>query len=112
MKKLIPFFIFVSFTALADLHLGNLPLKMVPCPNHACYISESCLKEKKSCDAMKAYKNPAKGKVGEGGSNPGSVVCREHFKGLVNIANDDLGNEDGICVFKDKSMISLSGVWK
>jgi putative hemolysin len=112
MNKLIPLFILFPFLAQAELHLRNLPLKMVPCPNHACYISESCLKDKKNCEAMKAYKNPAKGKVGIGGANPGSTVCREHFKGVVNIAQDDQGNEDGICVFKDKSMISLSGVWK
>ena len=105
-------FLFSAFSAFAEWKVRDLDLNAVPCPNKNCYISKSCLKEDTDCDALKAYQNPRKGKVGPGGSNPGSAVCKDFFKGFVNVAKDEKGNEESFCVFKDKTVLSLSGVWR
>lgn len=114
MKKLFLILLTLLFTLCAHAvwKVEEVELDVVPCPNKSCYISQSCLVKNKNCEAMKAYKKPFEGTLGPHGANPGSEVCKKKFNGAVNIARDEEGNESAFCVFEDKSMISLSGVWK
>lgn len=106
------FFILISSTAQASWKVGTKVLDVVPCPNKGCYISRACMEKKKNCDALKAFSRPKKASYTYNGPNPGSIVCKEDFSGKVMIGTDGDGNQEGFCVFADKSLLSLSGVWK
>lgn len=101
----------LPISTFAEWKVGTAVLDVVPCPNRDCYISKKCSTPVKKCSAMSAYKNPVKGIMENGGMNPGSGACKS-LKGNVNIATDESGNQEGFCVFNDKSVISLGGIWK
>lgn len=98
-------------SAQADWKIADQSLELSACPDKKCYISSHCLIPKATCDAIQAHKNKRKGKIGAGGTNPGSEVCQQDFQGKVNLAMDSAGNTMALCQFKDGSFISLSGIW-
>ncbi len=92
--------------------VGKTKLEVENAPGEEFWISSSCV-AKKDCDAWKATRNRATGLIsGPGGTNPGSIACRTRFKGDVIIGMAEDGATQGFCVFPDKSMVSLNGIWR
>jgi hypothetical protein len=116
MKFLFFFFVLLlsnsPLKSFAGWQIEGISIDVVPCPKKDCYISKDCGKNKPNCQALLAYSNKQKGHYKSGGANPGSSICKERFKGSVNIAVDPEGNQEGFCRFSDKSLISLGGIWK
>lgn len=74
-------------------------------------ISADCIKNT-SCLAVEAVKNKKAGNFSSPvGENPGSEVCKSQ-KGTVFVATSSDGGTEAFCRFKDKSFVSLNGIWK
>lgn len=90
--------------------IGNVALDFVQAPEGG-LVNPSCLKNA-TCLAALAVKNKASSaKVGRGGKNPGSDVCRTQHKGSVVIASRG-DRTQGFCHFSDDSYVSLDGLFQ
>ena len=71
------------------------------------WVNEDCTK---TCDALKAVDQLSKMSPVEmnvaGGVNPGSWRCKMMAHGNVFIAQDDAGNQQSFCRFKDASFVN------
>lgn len=94
---------------------GSLFYSFVKDESSGAMVSENCLQNKKTCEALKAIAQKKKVKLSEsdrsGGKNPGAVVCKKEYAGEILILKNNAGEENAFCKFKDNTQTSASELY-